>query len=307
MLSRTAENLFWLARYTERADSMARLIAMGSRMAMLPSAQPEDDWRSVALASGAQFEGEVPSDVAGIVDNLILSTENPSSIAYCLARARENGRAVRTALTMDLWEALNDGWRYLGGVPRARGVQELPAILDWVRRYTARVFGAIETTLLRGPGYHFLHVGARIERADMTLRLLDVKYYVLLPETEVVGGGHDHSQWISVLYATSARRAFHWSYSGDYSPWKIADFLILNRLFPRSVAYCYTEISEHLDELGRLYGQRHRCHSTASEMVAILEDMEMGEIFQDGLHTFIEDAIARTNRLSGQIQSAYHF
>lgn len=307
MLSRTAQNLYWLARYVERADSMARLIGMGSRMVILPNSVPEDDWRSVALASGAVFAGEVPCDVESIASELILSEENPSSIASCLMRARENGRAVRVALTMDLWEALNDGWRYLAGVPRARAVDELPRLLDWTRKQCARIHGAIETTLLRHAGYHFLNIGGRLERADMTLRLLDVKYFVLLPETEVVGGGHDHSQWLGILHATSARRAFHWSYRGDHSPWKIADFLILNRLFPRSVACCYADVADHLDELGRMYGQRHRCHGTASEMVAMLEDMQMGEIFQVGLHEFVEDAIKRTNRLSAEIHTAYHF
>ncbi|MEL6482993.1 MAG: alpha-E domain-containing protein, partial [Pseudomonadota bacterium] len=161
--------------------------------------------------------------------------------------------------------------------------------------------------MLRHDRYDFLTLGVHVERADMTLRLLDVKYYVLLPETEVVGGGRDHHQWTSVLHATSALRAFHHVYRGDYSPWKIADFMILNRSFPRSVAFCYDQIGDCLDRLARGYGERHPCHSTASEMIAKLGDAEMGELFEQGLHEFIIGAVNHTRRLNSEIYRAYHF
>ncbi|MEL6266711.1 MAG: alpha-E domain-containing protein, partial [Pseudomonadota bacterium] len=167
--------------------------------------------------------------------------------------------------------------------------------------------GATMTSMLRADRYDFLTLGVHVERADMALRLLDVKYWVLLPETDVVGGGRDHHQWTSVLHATSAMRAFHHVYRGDYSPWKIADFMILNRSFPRSVAFCYDQIGEGLDRLARGYGERHPCHATASQMVARLGDAEMGELFQTGLHDFISHAVAHTRRLNSEIYRAYHF
>ncbi|MDT8344964.1 MAG: alpha-E domain-containing protein [Thermohalobaculum sp.] len=309
MLSRTAENLYWMGRYMERAECTARLIEMGHRMAMLPGSYSDDEWRSVAAASGSTdlFDKESTITDAVILRTLMLDPDNPSSIRVCLRQARANGRAVRNALTRDMWETLNEGWRRLDEVDVAGAQRDLRTLLDWIKGRAIMFRGAASTSMLREDRYDFLLLGAHVERADMMLRLLDVKYYVLLPETEVVGGGRDYHQWTSLLHATSALRAFHHVYRGDYSPWKIADFLILNRAFPRSVAFCYDQIGHFLDRLARGYGARHVCHTTASGMIARLDDLEMGEIFQHGLHDFISGTIATTRRLHTEIYRAYHF
>lgn len=307
MLSRAAENLFWMGRYMERADATARLIEMGYRMAMLPGSNEMEEWRSVALASGSAPDlGESPQpSAASVINRLLLDLDNRSSIRSCLTSARANGRAIRTALTQDMWEALNDGWRQLGEVDAETALRNLPSLLEWTKTRTAAFRGASEISLLRNDGYNFLRIGGLIERADMTLRLLDVKYYVLLPETDVVGGGRDYHQWTSVLRATSALRAYHHVYKGDYSPWGIADFLILNAIFPRSVSYCYRAISRFLNELSDLYEDDHPCKETARDMVARLDALEIEELFQSGLHEFISDAIGVTRRLSAEINKAY--
>jgi uncharacterized alpha-E superfamily protein len=309
MLSRTAQNLFWMGRYMERADATARLIEMGHRMAMLPGSNEMDEWRSVALASGSAPDIAESSDLeAGmVIQRLLLDPENRSSIRACLNSARANGRAIRTALTQDMWEALNDGWRQLGEVDAETARRNLSSLLEWTKNRTAAFRGASEISLLRNDGYFFLRLGGLIERADMTLRLLDVKYYVLLPETDVVGGGRDYHQWTSVLRATSALRAYHHVYKGDYSPWGIADFLILNASFPRSIHFCYQSIQRYLDELAGLYGEAHGCQETARQMTERLDRIGIQELFQSGLHEFISDAIATTRRLSEEISRAYHF
>ena len=309
MLSRSAENLYWMARYMERAGATARLIEMGQRIAMLPRAYSQDEWRSVAMAAGAieQVQDEGVVDEAAIIRTLLLDKENPSSIRSCLERARANARAVRTALTRDLWEALNEGWRTLEGVDLATAQRDLPALLDWVKQRNALFRGAATSSMLRSDRFDFLMVGAHVERADMTLRLMDVKYYVLLPETDVVGGARDHHQWTSVLHATSAMRAYHHVYRGDYSPWKIADFLILNRAFPRSVSFCYEQIATHLGRIARAYGERHVCNDTATNVIAELDDLDMGDVFRTGLHEFIQDLLATNSRLNREIYQAYHF
>lgn len=308
MLSRSAENLFWAARYLERAEATARLIEMGQRMTLIPGPS-RDEWRSVAAVAGAAhlFEDHERITEARIVEKLVLCPETPASIRYCLNRARDNARAVRTSLTAEMWEALNDGWRRLEMADPATAHRDLPALIDWVKTRATVFRGASETAMLRTDGYYFLRIGGFLERSELTLRLLDVKYFVLLPETEIVGGGRDHHQWTSVLHATSASRAYHHVYRGDFSPWKITDFLILNRRFPRSVAYCYNEMSRYLGMLSLEYGQRHDCHLLASQMVARLADTEMGELFQTGLHEFTTEAIRHNARLSGAISRAYHF
>ncbi len=309
MLSRTAESLFWMGRYMERADATARLIEMGHRMAMLPGSNEQEEWRSVAAASGSAPElvEDAKLDPATVVRRLLLDEENPSSIRSCLASARSNGRAIRTALTQDMWEALNDGWRQLGQVDPDSAVKNLPTLLEWTKNRTAAFRGNVEGSLLRNDGYVFLRLGALIERADMTLRLLDVKYYVLLPETDVVGGGRDYHQWTSVLRATSALRAYHHVYKGDYTPWGIADFLILSTIFPRSLAFCYSSIKRFLDDIARQYGETGAPQQVAAEMVERLDAIGIEELFQQGLHEFISEAITTTRRLSMEISKAYHF
>lgn len=308
MLSRTAESLFWTARYLERAEGAARLIEMGQRMTMLPGAG-RDEWRSVVAAAGAgaQFDPEERITEQLIVERLLLSADDPFSIRHCLNRARENAKAARTGLTREMWEALNDGWRRLEMVDSAAAKRELPVLLEWVKTRASIFRGASETSMLRSDGYFFLRIGGHIERADLTLRLLDVKYYLLLPEADVVGGGRDHHQWTSVLHAISALRAYHHVYRGDFNPSRIADFLILNRRFPRSLAYGYSEIGRYLEQISIGYNERHQCQRTASEMIARLADTEMGELLSNGLHEFISDAIAHNNRLSSEISRAYYF
>jgi uncharacterized alpha-E superfamily protein len=307
MLSRSAQNLFWMGRYIERADATARLIEMGRRMTMLPDSS--DEWRSVARASGSASEiaDDPKADPQSIIQHLLLDFENRSSIRSCIAQARANGRAVRTALTQEMWEALNDSWRTLETTEPEAAFANLPGLLDWTKRRAAAFRGAAETSLLRTDGYVFLRLGEFIERTEMTLRLLDVKYYVLLPETDVVGGGRDFHQWTSVLRATSAVRAYHHIYRGDYTPWGIAELLVLNKVFPRSAAFCYRALQRYLDELATLYGERHACHDIAAQMSTRLDECDIDALFQTGLHEFIEDAIRVTTRLSGEISRAYHF
>jgi uncharacterized alpha-E superfamily protein len=310
ILSRTAADLFWMARYLERAEAMARLVEMGRRMAMLPNSDEghRDEWRSVIASAGcaAHFaDADVDEDAA--ILGLVADRSNPSSIASCIDRARHNARSVRTALTTQAWETLNETWLRLGDLTDERTLRELPQTLDWVKGRCAQFRGASDATMLRDDRFDFQRLGLFIERADMTLRLLDVKHFVLLPETEVVGGGRDRHQWTSVLMATSAMRAYHWVYRGDYSPMRIADFLILNPACPRSLAYCYDEIQTVLDRLARGYGARHGCHHLAAETVAMLNDLDIAAIFDDGLHEFLTSAIARNNRLSMLVAEAYHF
>ena len=278
-------------------------------MAMLPGSNEEEEWRSVAQASGAahdlvEAESITPTQA---IYRLMIDPDNQSSIRSCLQQARANGRAIRTALTQDMWEALNDGWRQMGEIDAETARRNLDPLLEWTKTRTSAFRGASEISLLRNDGYFFLRMGGLLERADMTLRLLDVKYYVLLPETDVVGGGRDYHQWTSVLRATSALRAYHHVYRGDYTPWGIADFLILNDIFPRSVSFCYRSIRRFLNDLADLYGERLAPQETAAEMSARLEGMDIETLFQSGLHEFIAEAIATTQRLSSEISRAYHF
>ncbi|HEX7741411.1 MAG TPA: alpha-E domain-containing protein, partial [Sphingobium sp.] len=182
MLSRTAENLFWMARYMERAEATARLLTMGQRMAILPGAHHRDEWRSVVRATGNggnAFPEGVQVTESDAVSYLMLDLDNPSSIRSCLLKARANGKSARTMLTQDMWEALNEGWRKLDSYDVVEARQQLPALIDWVKARVMTFRGAAHSGQLRNEGHDFLRTGSALERAQMTLRLLDVKYYVL--------------------------------------------------------------------------------------------------------------------------------
>ena len=309
MLSRTAENLFWMARYMERAESTARLLTMGQRMAILPGATMRDEWRSVAQVTDCEevFGKDAVIREADIVEHLILNPDNPSSIRACLTQARQNGKSVRTALTQEMWESLNEGWRKLEtyGVVEAR--RDFAELVDWVKNRAMMFRGATESGHLRNEGHDFLRTGGALERAQMTLRLLDVKYYVLLPETEVVGGHRDHYQWTSVLHALSGSRAYHHVYGGSYSPAQVTDFIMLNRQFPRSVLYCFDQLAYRLQRLAHWHGQRTPANLRSEEMVEALSGANSGDIFRKGLHETIQSKLAQCNALGVEIAEAYHF
>jgi uncharacterized alpha-E superfamily protein len=309
MLSRTAVNIYWMARYIERAESTARLIQMGQRMAILPGPIHREEWRSVLRVTGCDglIDGERSVAEPDIVRLLLLDEVNRWSSGSCRLGARTNGRAVRTALTQDMWEALNEDWRRLELYDVTSARRNLPELLDWVKTRASTFRGTVDTGMLRNEGHDFLRIGGALERAEMTLRLLDVKYYVLLPETAVVGGARDYYQWTSVLHALSAARAYHHVYGGgEYSPWRIADLLVLNPQFPRSVSFCFEQIGWHLARLERAHGGRGAAHDTAAAMLADLRSHESGEIFAEGLHQFVQNALVVTNRLSREIAQAYH-
>ncbi len=225
MLSRTADNLYWLSRYTERADFVARLLDAALRLSALPAnyaGGEASEWAS-ALASAA--DGEVfrqhydSVNEHTVRDFLAFSPHNPSSIRSCLQTARENARSVRTALTVEMWEAINEAWLHLRSYEgRDLSREEFARFLDWVKGVSLAFDGSAYRTMLRNDAYWFTRLGVAIERADNTARILDVKYHVLLPETERVGGSLDYFQWTTILREVSALTAYHWVYRKASSP-----------------------------------------------------------------------------------------
>lgn len=311
MLSRTAENLFWIARYSERAETVARLLEVGARNALIPRTGGgyRNEWESILQASGTAdgFAAKYGDPVQRNIESyLFFDLENPMSIASCVTHARENGRIVRTALTSQVWDTLNTGYEDLKRLRRTeRSKLETNDLIDWTIRHAAMMRGAIEDTQLRNDGYCFLHLGYALERADATARLLDVKYYVLLPQVDYVGSGLDNYQWRTILRAMSAQRAFNWAYGGELSPAKIADFLILNRKSPRALITAVEDAADHLDRLARAYGHAGQAQTKARELVAELAEARVEDIFDEGLHEFLTRFIDDVAALSGVIHHAY--
>jgi len=311
MLSRTADSLYWLARYVERAEYLARILDGTMRLTNLPLAYvgTSNEWKSaVATAGNVQmFEANyAEANEETVTHFLALSAENPSSIRNCFETARANARSVRTALTAEMWETINTAWielqRY-GNGPGTR--EEVSRFLRWVQETSLRFDGSAYRTMLRNDSYWFTRLGLFIERADNTARILDVKYHLLLPSYEPVGGSLDYFQWAAILRSVSALTAYHWVYREKVQPWLIADLLILNEQMPRSLASCYENLVRYLDEISGAYGRQGPAQRQARTIHTRLEASRMEEIFQRGLHEFINEFIADNNSLSSAVSQQY--
>ena len=308
MLSRTADSLYWTGRYIERADFLARILEATSRLAASPTrgdGDAETVWASALASAGApKALGRTPTEKS-VREYLAFSPENASSITACITRARTNARSVRTALTVELWEAINGAWNGLAeqGQPTRR--DEFGHFLEWVKTVTLSVEGAASRTMLRNDAYYFLRLGAAIERADNTARLLDVKYHLLLPEGERVGGQLDYFQWTTLLREVSALTAYRWVYRDSVKPWLVADLLVLNRQMPRSLASCQASIVRYLEKLASDYGRRGPAQRLAAERMRALESAKIETIFQAGLHEYIQGFLAENIRLGQSITEQY--
>ena len=311
MLSRTADNLYWLARYVERAEYLARILDTTLRLSTLPLdyVGVSNEWESaVATAgcAGAFFAVHGEANEETVTDFLAFSSSNPSSIRNCFENARNNARAVRTALTIEMWDTINGAWLELkkwGNGPPSR--DEFARFLRWVQESSLRFDGSAYRTMLRNDAYWFSRLGVHLERADNTARILDVKYHLLLPADEQVGGPLDYFQWSAILRSVSALTAYHWVYRENVKPWLVADLLILKDEMPRSLASCYENLVQNLDRIASAYGRQGPAQRQARAVRARFENSKIDDVFQHGLHEFIGGFIEDNNRLGTAVAQQY--
>lgn len=311
MLGRTAAGLFWLARYLERAENTTRLAEAGFRMALTRAESNSEEWRSVVTTAGCADAYLAKHEIFRsdkVMDFVLRDKENPTSVLGALHAARENARMTRTALTREVWEAINDAWMSVRDILR-RPVPErdLPEVLSLVRRQGAQVRGAITGTMLRNDIYDFIQIGTLVERADNTSRILDTKYYVLLPSSASIGSSLDNVQWEMILRSASAERSFYWLHGGTASPIAIADFLIFDARLPRSLAFCYDMITEHLGRLKVEYQASTPAHELAIRQENRLTALNISLVFEEGLHEFLTGFMAQNAAFSAQIEADYRF
>ncbi len=316
MLARTADNLFWLARYAERADFLARIVDAALRLGALPKAYGGEgtEWESALSSAGAlERYNEIHDriDSTGAIDFLVFDERNPSSIVNCIEFGRTNARAVRTALTIEMWQSINNGWLELKRFQAIRRPgqsydrEQLAQLIDIVKKTSLDFDGSAYRTMLRNDSYFFQRLGLYVERADNTARLLDVKYHMLLPETEAVGGSLDYFQWTAILRAVSAHTAYHWVYREGVKPWLIADLLILREEMPRSLISCYENIARFLDAIARAYGRQGVAQRHARNVFTRLSNATMKDVFDIGLHEFITAFVEDNNKLGADIAEQY--
>ncbi|MEM9966677.1 MAG: alpha-E domain-containing protein [Pseudomonadota bacterium] len=311
MLGKTANGLFWLSRYLERAENTARLVETGQRIALTRFGSTDDEWSSVLQSAAAHQAFETAHETVTketAINWLTRDRTNPSSIRSCIEAARQNARLVRTAITGEVWEAINATHMKTGKILARRVAElDLPSVLGAIRQNTALVRGMVHGTMMRNDMYDFLRIGTFLERADNTARILDVKYYVLLPSVSAVGSSIDNVQWESILRSVSARGGFRMAYGAGGGPQEIANFLILDRRMPRSLAFCVTKLKDNL----RYLNARSTKLMPSQEMVRKLENRylthDVEAVFEFGLHEFIQAVLGQLAKIAQQIEIDFRF
>jgi uncharacterized alpha-E superfamily protein len=310
MLSRTAANLYWIGRYMERAEFTTRLMEATFRLSSLSYGAEAS---TAAWESALAVVGRVPATGVGagatafnVSRTLGLDEENPHSIRSCLAAAHENARAARNAITREVWEAINRAWMDIRSRSSPGGVQATLNLVETLKADTRGFEGAL-ARMLRREAYWFMRLGSIIERGDNTARLLDVKYYLLLPKGERIGGPLDRDQWTAILQTVSARNAYRLLYRQTLKPWLVADLLVFREELPRSIIGSCMEAVDLLGAIGLCTGRQGEADRLARLRQSRLSETDIDEVFRGGLHEFLRDYIAENAELDRAISHQFKF
>jgi uncharacterized alpha-E superfamily protein len=306
MLSRTADHLYWMSRYTERAENTARMLDVNYQMSLLPQSAEvaEQAWRSLleiselTAAFDASYVLMSPRDV---IHFMVSDMNNPSSIMRCLQAARENARAVRGSMTTELWETINTTWLEAQKKMRDGMLDSAPSeFFEWVKFRSHQTRGVQHGTMVRDEVFHFIRLGTFLERADNTARLLDVKS---LTAENMREQGHDSVDdfyyWAAILRSVSAFEIYRKVYRDVITPERVADLLILRSDMPRSLSACVGEVVDLLSKIKN--SQSSKTITQARNLLAQLRDAHIGEILEQGLHAFLTDFLVRINGVGSGI------
>jgi uncharacterized alpha-E superfamily protein len=305
MLSRTADHVYWMSRYIERAENLARMLEVNYRMSLLPhDAQiVERCWAATLTIIGLldaflqRYQAVTPANAIAF---MAFDRDNPGSIYSCLRQARENARAVRGTLTSEIWETLNATWLEMRvtGVRHASG-SDVANFFEWVKDRSHLARGVVQGTMLCDEAWHFIWLGTYLERADSTSRILDVKYHLLLPHGEQVGGSADYYQWSALLHSVSAFEIYRRVYRDLITPRRVAELLVLRDDMPRSLRRCVSHVYTHL--LAVRNAQSGETERRAGELQASLHFGRIEDIFALGLHEYLVQFLGRVRDLGERV------
>lgn len=309
MLSSTAEHLYWMARSMERAENTARMLDVTYRMSLLKhgASEPFQEWAAILTISGLYekyAERHKLVTAEKVIHFMSLDGDNPSSIYNSLYNARENARAVRGTISVEMWEAINHTWLEMRDIRPGRITGDKVAdFFDWVKDRSHMSRGVTHGTMLRDDGFRFLRLGTFLERGDNTARLVDVKYHILLPSLADVGGAADYYQWSAVLRSLSALSCYRKIYRDLITPRRVAELLILRRDVPRSLAACASEVNRLAQELN---GPRSRELIRRTGMLdAELRYGTIEDVMDTGLHEYLTAYLERIYAVADEISRTY--
>jgi len=315
MLSRVADSLYWLSRYVERAENNARILDVNQELTLDFKNQDltgqRQHWEPIIASLEEKelfFKLYKDADADSVIRFVALEPENPNSIRCCLSAARENARTVREQISSEMWEQINRLYLYLitdaaENLLATNPYEFFKFVVDGSQAFQ----GITNATMTHGEGWQFIQAGKSIERADRTSRILDIKYHILLPMGEQVGGNIDLVQWGAVLKSCSGFEAYLKLYQGKMVPWKVAEFLILHSEFPRSIRFNVDALDVALH---RISGCPRNQYSNSAERLSgrLCSDLDfesISEIFGQGLHQNLDRIQSRLNEVDDHISSIY--
>ncbi|MEN3112866.1 alpha-E domain-containing protein [Uliginosibacterium paludis] len=309
MLSRTADHLYWMARYIERAENLARMLDVNNRMLLVPQSELEIRrlWRETLDSIGlletyvACFGEDV--EPSHVVHFMALDRNNPGSIYSCLRAARENAHAVRGTLTSELWETINATWLDLRRFDISKmGADELDNFFEWVKLRSHQFRGVSFATMMRDEANCFLRLGTFIERADNTARILDVKYNFIneAPRRDESG---EYYQWSALLHSVSAFEIYRRTYRDQITPARVAELLLLRMDMPRSLAYCTDEMLGFLNQVSN--GRSDETQRRAGELASSLKYGRIEDILETGVHEYLTRFIIRINDIGNRLAADF--
>lgn len=304
MLSRVADSVFWMARYIERAENVARFIDVNHNLSLDLGEELGDQWAPLVYTTGDQvafFSRYSAGTRENVLKFLTFDAENPNSILACLSRARENARAAREIISSDMWEELNRFYLFVRDAVRDGRASDYEFFAQ-VKRASHLLIGTTDATMSHGEAWHFCRMGRLLERADKTSRIVDVKYFILLPKAADVGTTLDVVQWSALLRSASALEMYRRS-RGRIVPTPVVDFLVLDRQFPRSIRYCVGGAERSLHVItGTPEGMfGNRAEQELGRLRSELDFTAIDDIIAAGLHEFIDDVQTRLNRIGEAI------
>ncbi|HVU26311.1 MAG TPA: alpha-E domain-containing protein [Verrucomicrobiae bacterium] len=318
MLSRVANSLYWMARYIERAENIARIVDVNLQLLLdlrgLDEKKSAAYWLPIVQATGdetAFFKLHPRATGQAVTEFLVFQNENPNSIVQAIYQARENARMVRDQITLELWEELNRLYLFVR-LPQAREIwQNSPSeFFQEIKSGSLHLIGIANATLIRNEGWWFVQAGQFIERADKTTRILDVRHKTL-PERGVpkIVNQNEALEWAAVLRSCSAWDAYKTIYGADIHPRLVAEFLLLNDNFPRSARFCVSELNRALRRVsGVAEGMFcNEAEKLTGRLLAELQFSVVDEIFDFGLHQYLDEAQKKLNTIGDALFRAYIF
>ena len=309
LLSRVADSVYWIARYIERAENVARFIGVNLNLQLDLPLAPAQQWQPLIDTSGdaALFKDRFGSATqAKVIEYLAYDLDNPNSIASCLRFARENARSVRETISSEMWAQVNG--MYLQ-IQTQRSLPEPERMLDVFReiRMGCHLFqGVTDSTMTHNEAWHFMRMGRKLERADKTSRLLDVKYFMLLPSVTDVGTPYDDIHWSAVLKSVSGFEMYRKKY-GRITPADVVEFLVMDPEFPRAVRFCIKSASDSLHAITRTPSGafRYRSEQLMGQLRAELDFASVESVIRGGLHEYLDGLQLKMNEIDQCLASDF--